>query len=65
MAKTYRIAHLEHKLSKARELLSKLIHKLPTDCSGSVWVIVGNLRHVLAEDEDADVSAPPAGEEEA
>jgi len=61
MVRTYRIAHLESKLSNARELLSKLIHKLPADSPGSVWPIVGDLRQALSELDDTDVSAPPAG----
>lgn len=60
MVKQYRIAHLEHKLRKGRELLSKLTQKLPADSPGSVWAILGDLRHVLSELDDAEIYAPPA-----
>lgn len=60
MVRTYRIAHLENKLTEARALLAKLVDKLPPDTRGSIWVTIWDLRRVLSEDEDADISALPA-----
>ena len=59
MVKTYRIAHLEHKLIKALVLLEELECKLPIRCPRSVWAILGDLRRILSTDYDTDVSAPP------
>ena len=63
VVKTYRIAHLEHKLAEGRELLAKLVDKLPPETRGSIWVTICDLRRALSEDDDVDLHVPPADEQ--